>query len=427
MTTGDRTLNNNYRIKRALALLLLLTSTAPLAQPLQIPVLYLHWQPPVVAVMSNTLPPPADEGLRGAELGISDNNTTGRFLLHNYSLEAQRSEDSAALLQRALDWVAGGNGLIIANLPAATLSRLAQHPQIAGRAIIFNAGSSANQLRTSDCRSGLLHTLPSRAMLTDALTQFLVRKRWNRWLHISGPRPEDQLYSQSLRRSAQRFGATIIDSKTWSFSTDLRRMAQQEIPAFTRAKDHHVVVVADELGDFGEYLPYNTWLPRPVAGTQGLVPSGWHHSIEQWGASQLQRRFSEHAGRWMNDKDYAAWLAVRVIGEAVTRSGSDSAATVYAYLLGEQFQIAAFKGRKLSFRDWNGQLRQPIALVQPNALVSQSPQEGFLHPLTELDTLGYDRPESSCDFATTLPPLQAAAPLQTRANLSTLNPREDLK
>jgi ABC transporter substrate binding protein (PQQ-dependent alcohol dehydrogenase system) len=47
-------------------------------------------------------------------------------------------------------------------------------------------------------------------------------------------------------------------------------------------------------------------------------------------------------------------------------------------------------------RDWDLQLRQPILLTDGSTIVSVSPQEGFLHQYSELDTLGYDRPESKC-------------------------------
>ncbi len=43
-----------------------------------------------------------------------------------------------------------------------------------------------------------------------------------------------------------------------------------------------------------------------------------------------------------------------------------------------------------------GQLRQPVLLVTPTALVSVSPQQGYLHQRSLLDTLGYDEPESKC-------------------------------
>ena len=189
----------------------------------------------------------------------------------------------------------------------------------------------------------------------------------------------------------------IVDKKRWSFDTDLRRSAQREVPLFTQVGDYDAVVVADELGDFGEFLLYNTWLPRPVVGTQGLTPVAWHRVVEQWGAAQLQRRFDKQARRWMNSTDYAAWAALRSIGEAVaTLNKTEPCNGIRQHLLSEKFQLAGFKGRKLSYRPWNGQLRQPISLVHPRALVSQSPQEGFLHPQTELDTLGFDRPESQC-------------------------------
>ncbi|MEW6312234.1 MAG: branched-chain amino acid ABC transporter substrate-binding protein, partial [Pseudomonadota bacterium] len=103
-----------------------------------------------------------------------------------------------------------------------------------------------------------------------------------------------------------------------------------------------------------------------------------------------------HAGRWMNDRDFAAWIAVRSLAAAVTRLRTTDVAELRALSLTDQLPLDGFKGRKLSFRPWDGQLRQPIPLVHPRALVSTSPQEGFLHPTSELDTLGLDAPESRC-------------------------------
>ncbi|MFZ3207110.1 MAG: branched-chain amino acid ABC transporter substrate-binding protein, partial [Pseudomonas sp.] len=184
-----------------------------------------------------------------------------------------------------------------------------------------------------------------------------------------------------------------------SFDNDQRRSAQAEMPLFTQTKEYDVVLVADERGDFGEYLPYQTWYPRPVAGTQGLTPTGWHKTVETYGAAQLQKRFEAHAKRWMNDRDFAAWIAVRSIASAVSKLRQSDADAIRALALSDQLPLDGFKGRKLSFRSWNGQLRQPIPLVHPRALVSNSPQEGFLHPTSELDSLGYDQPEVSCNLA----------------------------
>jgi ABC transporter substrate binding protein (PQQ-dependent alcohol dehydrogenase system) len=65
----------------------------------------------------------------------------------------------------------------------------------------------------------------------------------------------------------------------------------------------------------------------------------------------------------------------------------------------DKMELAAFKGVKLSFRPWDGQLRQPVLLANADSLVSVSPQPGFLHQVSELDTLGVDQPETKCAMA----------------------------
>ncbi len=383
-----------------IGLLWLMLSIPALA--IDIEVLYLRKLIDRPPVLSNILPPPDDSGIRGAELGVLDNNTTGKFLNQSYRLAVFESDSADILIQQANSWINKGRFLILLDMPATDILQLAVSPQVKGQAILFNTSAKDNHLRQNDCQSGLLHTIPSRAMLTDALIQFLVRKRWSDWLLIQAGKTEDQAYADSLKRSSARFGANLIAEKRWSFDTDQRRTAQLEISGFTQVEDYDVTIMADEAGDIGEYVLFNTWLPRPVAGTQGLVPLAWHRVIEQWGAAQLQSRFDELAGRWMNSQDYSAWLALRSIGEAVTRAKSFDAKSIYTYLLADEFQLAGFKGRKLSFRRWNGQMRQPIPLVHPRALVTTSPQPGFLHPVSEMDTLGFDKPEVTCRFNTGL-------------------------
>lgn len=367
------------------------------AEVTKVNVAYLSYAPEKPPVLSNILPEPKDSGEQGALLGISDNNTTGRFLKQNYELTAYQSDKQEEVLQKAVELKEQGIDLFLANTDQSTLLRLSE--TLGDGVLIFNVGSPSNELRTSQCLSGVLHTLPSRAMLTDALGQWLISKRLNKWLLLAGPQPEDKAFAVSLKRTAKRMGGKIVAEKVWSFDTDLRRTAQKELPVFTQTKEYDMVLVADERGDFGEYVLYNTWYPRPVAGTQGLTPVAWHRVVEQWGAAQLQSRFEKQSKRWMTSRDYAAWLAMRSIAEAVTRKKVTKASEVFDYLLSDEFQLAAFKGRKLSYRSWSGQLRQPIPLVHPRALVAQAPLEGFLHPSTELDTVGFDKQESKCNVA----------------------------
>ncbi|WP_299178959.1 ABC transporter substrate-binding protein [uncultured Neptuniibacter sp.] len=361
---------------------------------LEISIGYLHQEIDQGPVLSNILPEPEDSGLKGTELAINDSNTTGRFLKHHYQLQPVRDDDPDRLIQKTDQLYQSGVRFFVTNTPADTLLKLQSH--LPDDAVLFNAGSPADALRSDRCIANVLHTLPSRAMLTDALAQWLKAKRLNKVLIISGNNRDDKAYTAAFKRAAKRFGIKVVAEKAWSFDSDLRRTAQREMPLFTQTKEYDVVFVADERGDFGEYVLFNTWYPRPVIGTQGLTPVAWHRVVEQWGAAQLQSRFDKLTGRWMTSKDYAAWAAVRSIAEAVTRTRSDDTGMIYNYIRSDQFELAGFKGRKLNYRDWNGQLRQPIPLVHPRSLVSQSPQEGFLHPTNELDTLGFDRAEVNC-------------------------------
>jgi ABC transporter substrate binding protein (PQQ-dependent alcohol dehydrogenase system) len=87
---------------------------------------------------------------------------------------------------------------------------------------------------------------------------------------------------------------------------------------------------------------------------------------------------------------------VRAIGEAVAHLNSGDAREISAFMLAPDYDLAAFKGVAVSFRPWDRQLRQPLLLVQPAALVAVAPQPGFLHQRTPLDTLGFDQPETEC-------------------------------
>jgi ABC transporter substrate binding protein (PQQ-dependent alcohol dehydrogenase system) len=133
-----------------------------------------------------------------------------------------------------------------------------------------------------------------------------------------------------------------------------------------------------------------------VVGSAGLTPTTWHPAMENWGGTQLQTRFEAQSQRYMRPEDYNVWMALRAVGEAATRTGSSEPAVLRDYILGPTFELGVFKGQPVTFRDWDGQLRQPILLAADNVVVSVSPQDEFVHQFSPLDTLGIDRPESDC-------------------------------
>jgi ABC transporter substrate binding protein (PQQ-dependent alcohol dehydrogenase system) len=347
---------------------------------------------------NDTQPIPKDEGLFGAKVGIDDNNTTGRFTKQNYRLRALTLPLNGEAESQFRKLVAAGYKYVILNLPADDVVKLADLPE-AKDVVIFNAGAREDSLRNADCRANVFHTIASRAMVTDALAQYLIRKKWPRWLLAVGKTPGDRLYADNVVRAAKKFGAKIVDERSWTYSAEaIRRGEQAEIPVFTQGPDYDVLVVADETDEFGDELMYRTWDPRPVAGTQGLIPTDWHPAHDQWGATQLENRFEAMAHRFMTARDFAAWTAVRAVGEAATRTQSGDYAKIRDYLLSDDLSIGVFKGVGANFRAWDHQLREPILLAAPYTVVSVSPQPEFLHPVSNLDTLGFDKPETTCKF-----------------------------
>lgn len=387
----------------ALAAATPLAAPAAAADALRAEIAYVTRAAPPPIPLSLLEPVAEDLGVQGARLGLADNATTGSFLGHDYALKEVVIPEDGRLAETVKPVLAEGTRLIVADLKAPDLLALADLPA-AREAIIINARARDDRLRNAACRDNVLHVMPSRAMRADALAQYLRRKRWDDWFLAVGQSEADARFAEAVRRAAKRYGAEIAIEKTWTFDPANRRdesghvLVQQQVSSFTRVGDYDILVVADEANVFGAYLPHRTARPRPVAGTQGLVPITWSRVHEQWGGTQLQGRFEDQAGRYMTARDYANWLAVRAFGEAVTRTDSAAPRRLEAYIRSADFRLQGFKGLALTFRSWNGQLRQPILLAGPRMLVSVSPQPGFLHERTELDTLGYDRGDSACDL-----------------------------
>ena len=358
---------------------------------------YLTQEQNVPPPLSNLDPFIKNKGVIGAELGIDDNNTTGEFTGQQFNLKKFIVPLEGNVADTFNKELANKFQYVVVNLPAEQLNPLADLPA-AKLMLLFDVATVDDALRNEQCRSNVLHMLPSRAMRADALAQYMMKKRWKKWFLVIGSTQEDRLFADAIKRAAKRFGMEIVAEKTWEHTYDARRTAQSDVAVFTQVDDYDVLVVADEQGQFGEYLDYRTWIPRPVIGTQGLIATAWHRTHEQWGAVQIQNRFKEKAGRWMEEQDYAAYLAVRAIGEAATRTGSNDTKRVKDYMLSDAFALQGYKGNPLSFRPWDGQLRQPVLLAAPRSLVAVAPIEGFLHPKTELDTLGYDQPETQCKW-----------------------------
>lgn len=354
---------------------------------------------PALRPISRLEEKPVDIGFAGAALALQDNATTGQFLGHTYALDTRAVTPDRVL--DAVQQLRAQNITIVAlsARPADLLAVADAHADI----LFLNVSASETQLRGQDCRSNVLHITPSDAMRADAIAQFASVKRWARWLLVHGSNAADLVLAEEYRRAATKFGLQIVEEREILDTGGARRadtghvLVQRQIPVLVQNPDPHDVVIAADASDvFAPYLPFHLWDPRPTMGAAGLRPVSFDPATESWGGTQFHSRFEALANRYVTEADYDAWLGLRAVGEAVVRTGSNEAEVLRDFMLSDGFELAAFKGQPVTFRDWNGQMRQPILLFDGRINASVSPQEGFLHASSPLDTLGLDRPESDC-------------------------------
>lgn len=341
-----------------------------------------------------TLTPPA-RPFAAAQMAVDEASFLSRVLGIGFVLKRESARDIDALAQAVAAWPAQHVQFVIADLPARDLltlsDRLADQP-----VLLFNATAADDALRGADCRANLVHTMPSAAMKADALVQFLVARHWRDILVLRGAAPQDQTDAATMARAARKFGARLVDVKTFQLTHDPRERDQSNVALMTADSDYDVVDVIDHEGEFARYVPFATKAPRPVVGAAGLHAVGWHWAWDEHGAIQLNDRFRRAAHRPMSETDWAAWAAVKAIEQAALRTRSVAFPAMRDYLLGSNLKLDGYKGNPMSFRAWDHQLRQPLLLATANAVIARAPLPGFLHRTDALDTLGVDAPETAC-------------------------------
>jgi ABC transporter substrate binding protein (PQQ-dependent alcohol dehydrogenase system) len=349
--------------------------------------------------------PITDKGVQGARLMLKEANQAGNFVGHSFELVEAIVPEDGDVVAKAKELLAGGERFFIADLEPDDLLAVADLPE-AKDALIMNIRSSATKLRQEDCRTNVFHVIPDYAMRADALAQYLIWKKWPRWFVIRRDTPQDQDYLAMVKRSAARFGGKVVADKVYDLPPGARNLdsghqqIQAQIPMETEeAPEHDAVWVINSDDDFGDYLMYRTYLPRPVVGTQGLQATSWDKSYTESGAMHFQNAIPRIAKRPPVERDYTAWLGFRALADSAMKSGKTSPKEIKAYMLSDQFKLEGFKGQAMSFRTWDHQMRQPVVLGGGTRVpVSTSPQEGFLHPTNVTDTLGFDKPETKCKF-----------------------------
>lgn len=329
--------------------------------------------------------------LPGAQLAVKGARIMGRALGLKFALDEillAPDQPPGDALRAALD---GGAAAVLLDLPEDLMAD-AVKAALPGDTLI-NIRHKGDRWRGADCAPALLHAMPSRAMLADALAQHLRAQRWERILLLVGDAPEDAAEAEAATRAAAKFGLTVAARRDFLLTNDPRRRDLSNIKLLTGRPAHDVIWLVDNAGEFGRYVPYATQSPRAVVGAEGLRPLTWHWTWERNGAPQLNQRFRRLADRDMEEGDFAAWAAMRAVIDAAIKAPD---APVGATMRGADFALDLYKGARGGFRPWDGQLRQPILLATHNAVIARAPLDGFEHQRDTLDTLGVDARETDC-------------------------------
>ena len=334
--------------------------------------------------------------LAGAKLGLKDIKPFQRMAKVKFKLMDMRIKNIDTAADDILNHIHKNNiKIVLLDFPASELINIVSKISDLNIAVI-NISSKNNELRSFNCNKNLFHTIPSERMLTDSLAQYLSDKKWRKVLILTGPLEIDKSKSVSFIESAKQFGLKIVDNRSFLLGNDPRARDQNDLDFLTGSAKYDAVYISDTHGEFSYKVPFATHIPSTVLGSSGLTPRAWHWSYLRHGAPQVHGRFERMNKRRMTEEDWAAWVGMRAIAEALVRFKNNENFSFQDAFVSEEFKLDGSKGPVLNFRKWNRQLRQPIMLSTDNWVTSIAPLESFVHRVNNLDTIGIDSKTSKC-------------------------------
>ena len=333
----------------------------------------------------------------GAELAIKELEQFTRIAKAHFSLERHSMANAQEIAKTILSMRDTGSYFFLLDAPTEAVSEVALLTRDKD-VYLFNTTAIGDSLRNESCQKHLFHITASRAMRADAVSQYLVERKWKKVLILRGPLAEDALMASAFANSAAQFGLKIVETRDFLLGNDPRAREQNDLDFLTGNKRYEAVFVADSDGEFSLSVPYATREAAAVVGAAGVIPRVWHWTYLRHGAPQVHGRFERMHMRRMGEPDWGAWVALKTIAMAIARAKTTSGPEVAAYLRNDKFRVDGSKGPGMSIRPWNNQLRQPLLLTTGNWTITRAPIKGFKHRTNDLDTLGYGVKDSACVF-----------------------------
>jgi ABC-type branched-subunit amino acid transport system substrate-binding protein len=287
--------------------------------------------------------------------------------------------------------------------------------------LCLNAAARSGDLRGEKCHRLTFHVEPDLAMYTHALAQWLVQNKRRRWHFIVSEESFGQEIYQRASRFLQRQGGIDLGRSVIAPG----RLDHKALLAHLTGSDVEAIIVALRGEDLQQFLPQYraSGLTIPLAGVPldmialwqtdptslpGVWIASWYHELERFSAREVNRRFLRRFEKRAEGFAWANWAAVKLVAEGVLRSASTDARTLVNYLEGAP-QFDGHKGKTLTFRDWNHQLRQPLYVLKARETKPDNAWDllellGEIPPpaargqsvMEVLDTLGEAKTESTC-------------------------------
>jgi ABC-type branched-subunit amino acid transport system substrate-binding protein len=363
----------------------------------------------------------ASYAILGAQLGAEEADVTAGMFGTKVELiiEDTATPDNILSLARKLS-IQGNLSTIIAALDDVTTAKLSAFAQ-QERLVCVNTAARGGALRGENCHRSTFHVEPDLAMYTHAIGQWLVQNNRKRWYFIVS----EGAFGQEVYHRASGFlqhqggtdlGRSVITSGQSDYKDVLAHLARGDAEAVV------VALSGQELRQFLEQykasglnillagVPLDMvalWQADPES-LQGVWVTSWYHGLERFSARELNRRFIRRFEKPAEGFAWANWAAVKLIVEGVLRSASTEANALASYLEGAP-PFDGHKGRALTFREWNHQLRQPLYVLKARADKPENAWDlleliGEMPPPTArgksavevLDTLGEPQAESPC-------------------------------
>jgi ABC-type branched-subunit amino acid transport system substrate-binding protein len=292
---------------------------------------------------------------RGAELGLAEANVLATLFGKRLALEVEAAADPGVALaaaralarRRALAVVGGAGGAFGS----------AWREAAAEGVVVMNVAAADEVLRNERCAPTLCHVLPSVTMYVDALVQWArERRRAGRFALVSDGSERGREVEAALRRAVGRTGGALVpdgEADLVLLATD----AGGARAALARARGEGR---AASIAGIGDEVP----LALAAEEAAGAWIVAWHHELERFSARELNNRFRRRFGAPLTEVAWAAWAAVKLVGEAVVRADVQDGAGLRRFI-DSAAPFDGHKGSALTFRPWDRQLRQPLYVIGP--------------------------------------------------------------